>query len=233
MAITLILLKRCASCVALIGSYHYSRQCSDCRGDQRFIEAGASVIKVGIGHGSVCTTRIIAGIGVPHITAIYDCAIEARKHNVPVIIDGWRIKYSGDITKAIAAGASAIMIGSLFEGTEESPGETEIYLGRQYKVHRGMGTGAIRKEAKIVTSKKTRTSLFRKKSKAGFHTRESSRIRSISLIGGLRSGMGYCGTATIDELQNDTSFIRITDAGLRESHPQMAQIPTGSINDYQ
>ena len=109
------------------------------------IEAGASIVKVGIGPGSICTTRIIAGIGVPQITAIYDCATEARKHNVQVIADGG-IKYSGDITKAIAAGAGAIMIGSLFAGTEESPGESEIYQGRRFKVYRGMGSLGAMKE---------------------------------------------------------------------------------------
>ncbi|MFC4098764.1 IMP dehydrogenase [Paenibacillus xanthanilyticus] len=194
------------------------------------IEAGASVIKVGMGPGSICTTRIIAGIGVPQITAIYDCASVAREYNIPVIADGG-IKYSGDVTKAIAAGASAIMIGSLFAGTEESPGEFEIYQGRRFKVYRGMGSiGAMKEGSKDRYFQENENKLVPEGIEGRVAYKGPLADTVHQLIGGLRSGMGYCGTKNIDELKNDTSFIRITNAGLRESHPHDVQITKEAPN---
>ncbi|MFT5993497.1 MAG: IMP dehydrogenase, partial [Bradymonadia bacterium] len=185
------------------------------------IEAGADAVKVGIGPGSICTTRIVAGVGVPQITAIHDCATEADKFGIPVIADGG-IKYSGDIVKALAAGASSIMIGSLFAGATESPGEVVLYQGRSYKVYRGMGSiGAmsagssdryaqdgIRDENKLVPEGIEGMVPFR----------GSLSENIFQLVGGVQSGMGYCGARTITALRETASFVRITNAGLRESH---------------
>ena len=194
------------------------------------IEAGASVVKVGIGPGSICTTRVIAGIGVPQITAIYDCASVAREYNVPVIADGG-IKYSGDITKAISAGASAIMIGSLFAGTAESPGETEIFQGRSFKVYRGMGSiGAMKEGSKDRYFQENESKLVPEGIEGRVPYKGPLADTVHQLIGGLRSGMGYCGTASIEELKNDTQFIRITGSGLRESHPHDVQITKEAPN---
>ncbi|SDS76764.1 IMP dehydrogenase [Paenibacillaceae bacterium GAS479] len=194
------------------------------------IEAGASVVKVGIGPGSICTTRIIAGIGVPQVTAIYDCATAAREYGIPVIADGG-IKYSGDITKAIAAGASAIMIGSLFAGTEESPGESEIYQGRRFKVYRGMGSlGAMKEGSKDRYFQENENKLVPEGIEGRLAYKGPLADTVHQLIGGLRAGMGYCGTGSIEELKNDTSFIRITGAGLRESHPHDVQITKEAPN---
>lgn len=194
------------------------------------IEAGASVVKVGIGPGSICTTRVIAGIGVPQITAIYDCATVAREYGIPIIADGG-IKYSGEITKAIAAGAHAVMLGSLFAGTEESPGESEIYQGRKYKVYRGMGSLAAMKQG-------SKDRYFQDDDKKLVPEGIEGRVAYKGplsdtihqLLGGLRSGMGYCGTKTLSELRNDTQFVRITGAGLRESHPHDVQITKEAPN---
>lgn len=194
------------------------------------IEAGASVVKVGIGPGSICTTRVIAGIGVPQITAIYDCANVAREYGVPIIADGG-IKYSGDITKAIAAGASTIMIGSLFAGTAESPGETEIFQGRSYKVYRGMGSlAAMKAGSKDRYFQENESKLVPEGIEGRVAYKGPLADTVHQLLGGLRSGMGYCGTATLDELRNDTQFIRITGAGLRESHPHDVQITKEAPN---
>lgn len=194
------------------------------------IEAGASVVKVGIGPGSICTTRVIAGIGVPQITAIYDCASVAREYNVPIIADGG-IKYSGDITKAIAAGASAIMIGSLFAGTEESPGESEIYQGRRFKVYRGMGSlGAMKEGSKDRYFQENENKLVPEGIEGRVPYKGPLADTVHQLMGGLRSGMGYCGTQNIEELRNDTQFVRITGAGLRESHPHDVQITKEAPN---
>ncbi|WP_217597934.1 IMP dehydrogenase [Cohnella sp. GbtcB17] len=194
------------------------------------IEAGASVVKVGIGPGSICTTRVIAGIGVPQITAIYDCATVAREYNVPIIADGG-IKYSGEITKAIAAGASAVMLGSLFAGTEESPGESEIYQGRRYKSYRGMGSiGALKEGSKDRYFQEDDSKLVPEGIEGRLPYKGPLRDTLHQLLGGLRSGMGYCGTATLDELKNDTEFVRITGAGLRESHPHDVQITKEAPN---
>ncbi|MBD3922129.1 IMP dehydrogenase [Paenibacillus sp. PR3] len=196
------------------------------------IQAGASVVKVGIGPGSICTTRVIAGIGVPQITAIYDCATVAREYNIPIIADGG-IKYSGDIVKAIAAGASAIMVGSLLAGTEESPGESEIYQGRRFKVYRGMGSlGAMKEGSKDrYFQESENTNKLVPEGIEGRVPYKGAMADTVhQLVGGLRSGMGYCGTASIEELKNDTQFIRITGAGLRESHPHDVQITKEAPN---
>ncbi|MBA9087731.1 IMP dehydrogenase [Fontibacillus solani] len=194
------------------------------------IEAGASVVKVGIGPGSICTTRVIAGIGVPQITAVYDCATVAREYGVPIIADGG-IKYSGEITKAIAAGASAVMLGSLFAGTDESPGDSEIYQGRKYKVYRGMGSLAAMKQGSKDRYFQDDDKKLVPEGIEGRVAYKGSLSDTITqLIGGLRSGMGYCGTKTLDELRNDTEFVRITGAGLRESHPHDVQITKEAPN---
>ena len=199
-------------------------------GTRDLIEAGASIVKVGIGPGSICTTRIIAGIGVPQITAIYDCATEARKHGVPIIADGG-IKYSGDIVKAIAAGANAVMIGSLFAGTEESPGEEEIYQGRRFKVYRGMGSlGAMKEGSKDRYFQENESKLVPEGIEGRVPYKGPLADTIFQLVGGLRSGMGYCGAPNIESLMNDTQFIRITPAGLRESHPHDVQITKEAPN---
>lgn len=197
---------------------------------RELIEAGASVVKVGIGPGSICTTRVIAGIGVPQITAVYDCATVAREYGVPIIADGG-IKYSGEITKALAAGAHAVMLGSLFAGTDESPGESEIYQGRKYKVYRGMGSmGAMKQGSKDRYFQDDDKKLVPEgiEGRVAYKGPLSDTIHQ--LIGGLRSGMGYCGTKTLEELRNDTEFVRITGAGLRESHPHDVQITKEAPN---
>jgi IMP dehydrogenase len=185
------------------------------------ITAGADAIKVGIGPGSICTTRIIAGIGVPQLTAILDSAAEAKKHKVPVIADGG-IKFSGDVVKALAAGATTVMMGSLFAGTNESPGEEILYQGRSYKSYRGMGSlGAMRdgsadryfqdeaaKESKLVPEGVEGMVPFKGSLSNTLH----------QLLGGLRAGMGYLGSKNISELQAKATFIKITESGLRESH---------------
>lgn len=194
------------------------------------IEAGASMVKVGIGPGSICTTRVIAGIGVPQITAIYDCANVAREYNVPIIADGG-IKYSGDIVKAIAAGASAVMLGSLFAGTEESPGESEIFQGRRYKVYRGMGSiGAMKEGSKDRYFQEGESKLVPEGIEGRVAFKGPLADTIYQLIGGLRSGMGYCGARNIHSLIHDTKFIRITGAGLRESHPHDVQITKEAPN---
>lgn len=194
------------------------------------IEAGASAIKVGIGPGSICTTRVVAGIGVPQITAIYDCASVARQYNVPIIADGG-IKYSGDVAKAIGAGADVVMLGSLFAGTEESPGESEIYQGRRFKVYRGMGSLGAMKEGSSDRYFQDTTQKFVPEGIEG-RIPYKGPISDVvyQLVGGLRAGMGYCGAETIEQLKNETQFIRITGAGLRESHPHDVQITKEAPN---
>ncbi len=189
-------------------------------GAEALIKAGADGIKVGVGPGSICTTRIIAGVGVPQLSAIHNCALVANKYDIPVIADGG-IKFSGDITKAIGAGAHAVMIGSLFAGTEEAPGETILYEGRTYKVYRGMGSlGAMMKGGgDRYFQKASSPAKFVPEGVEGrvpYRGPVSSMI--YQLIGGLRSGMGYCGCRTIEELRQKARFVRITPAGLRESH---------------
>ena len=196
------------------------------------IEAGASCIKVGIGPGSICTTRVVAGIGVPQLTAVADCAKEADKYGIPVIADGG-IKYSGDIPKAIGAGASAVMLGSLLAGVEESPGAVEIYQGRSFKVYRGMGSMGAMEQAQGSSDR-----YFQEKNKKLVPEGVEGRVpykgvladTIYQLVGGLRASMGYCGTASIEALRREAEFIRITGAGLQESHPHDIQITKESPN---
>lgn len=184
------------------------------------VDAGADAVKIGIGPGSICTTRIVAGVGVPQVSAIQNCAAAGRELGVPVIADGG-IKYSGDIVKAVAAGASTVMIGSLFAGTEEAPGDKVLYQGRSYKVYRGMGSiGAMqlgssdRYGQEGVQSQK----MVPEGIEGMVPFRGALADNILQLVGGLQSGMGYCGTRTIPELHERAKFIRITNAGLRESH---------------
>ncbi|MBC9785796.1 IMP dehydrogenase [Heliobacterium chlorum] len=194
------------------------------------INAGADCVKVGIGPGSICTTRVVAGIGVPQITAIADCARAAREKNVPIIGDGG-IKFSGDVVKAIAAGANVIMIGSLLAGTEESPGDIEIYQGRSFKVYRGMGSlGAMKEGSKDRYFQEDDKKLVPEGIEGRVPYKGSLSDTVFQLIGGLRSGMGYCGCRNIDELMTKTQFIRITAAGLRESHPHDVTITKEAPN---
>lgn len=194
------------------------------------IEAGASVVKVGIGPGSICTTRIVAGIGVPQVTAVYDCATEAAKHGVPIIADGG-IKYSGDIVKALAAGGHAVMLGSLLAGVTESPGEREIYQGRQFKVYRGMGSlGAMEKGSKDRYFQENEQKLVPEGIEGRIPYKGPLHDTIHQLLGGIRAGMGYCGTPTLEDLRENGQFIRITGAGLRESHPHDVQITKEAPN---
>ena len=184
------------------------------------IKAGADGIKVGIGPGSICTTRIIAGAGVPQLTAIKNCSSIAKKYGIPVIADGG-IKYSGDITKALATGAHSVMIGSLFAGTDESPGEIVLFQGRSYKVYRGMGSiGAMEQGAKDrYMQAGVKSAKLVPEGVEGRVPYKGPLSQSVNqLIGGLRSGIGYCGCRNLDELRKKARFVRITNAGLRESH---------------
>ncbi len=194
------------------------------------IRAGADAIKVGIGPGSICTTRVVAGIGVPQITAICDAAEVAAKYGIPVIADGG-IKYSGDLVKAIAAGADVIMMGSIFAGCEESPGETEIYQGRQFKVYRGMGSiGAMNNGSKDRYFQEGMKKLVPEGVEGRVPYKGAVSDTIFQLLGGLRSGMGYCGTKTIPLLKKNGRFVRITGAGLKESHPHDVNITKESPN---
>ncbi len=185
------------------------------------INAGADAIKVGVGPGSICTTRVVAGVGMPQITAIMNCAQEARKHGVPIIADGG-IKFSGDVTKAIAAGASCVMIGSLFAGTDEAPGERIIYQGRTYKAYRGMGSLEAMKmgsKDRYFQSDVCETEKFVPEGIVGRVPYRGPISENVyQLLGGLRAGMGYTGCATIQELQTKSRMVKITAAGLKESH---------------
>ncbi|MFZ1748387.1 MAG: IMP dehydrogenase [Nitrospirales bacterium] len=184
------------------------------------IKAGADAIKVGVGPGSICTTRIVSGAGVPQLTAVADCATIAKEHQIPLIADGG-IKYSGDLTKALAAGASCVMIGSLFAGTEESPGETVLYQGRTYKEYRGMGSlGAMERGGKDRYFQEGRESskLVPEGIEARVPYKGNLAVMVYQLVGGLKAGMGYCGCRTIEELQQNAQFIQLTAAGLREAH---------------
>jgi IMP dehydrogenase len=196
------------------------------------IDAGADCLKIGIGPGSICTTRVVAGIGVPQITAIYDTACEAQKSGIPIIADGG-VQYSGDIVKALAAGANVVMMGSLLAGCEESPGESEIYQGRRFKSYRGMGSiGAMNRKHG------GRDRYFQNDTKKLVPEGIEGRVpykgplsdTVYQLIGGVRAGMGYCGTPDIESLQRDGRFIRVSGAGLRESHPHDIYITKESPN---
>jgi IMP dehydrogenase len=189
-------------------------------GTEALIDAGADAVKVGIGPGSICTTRVVAGVGMPQISAVSDCARVADRHGVPIIADGG-VKHSGDVTKALAAGASSVMIGSLFAGTDESPGDLVLYQGRSYKVYRGMGSlGAMRKGSRDRYAQAGTAD--EKLVPEGIEGRVPHRgsLASIlyQLVGGLRSGMGYTGSRSILDLRTKARFVRITSQGLRESH---------------
>jgi IMP dehydrogenase len=186
------------------------------------VALGVDAIKVGMGPGASCTTRVVAGIGVPQITAIMDCVAVARPKGVPVIADGG-IRYSGDIVKALAAGASSVMVGALFAGTEESPGETILLEGRTYKVFRGMGSMAAMQEGSADRYFQGGVTDRRKLVSEGIEGRVPYKgpltHLVFQLVGGLRAGMGYVGAETVTELTDKSRFIKITAAGLRESHP--------------
>ncbi|MHD0383824.1 IMP dehydrogenase [Staphylococcus simulans] len=195
-------------------------------------EAGADVVKVGIGPGSICTTRIVAGVGVPQITAVYDCATEARKHGKAIIADGG-IKYSGDVVKALAAGGHAVMLGSLLAGTEESPGETEIFQGRQYKTYRGMGSlGAMESGSndRYFQEDKTPKKYVPEGIEGRIAYKGLLQDNIYQLMGGVRSGMGYTGSHNLKELREEAMFTRMGPAGLAESHPHNIQITKESPN---
>ena len=197
---------------------------------EALIDAGADCIKVGIGPGSICTTRVVAGIGVPQITAIYDAACIAAKYGIPVIADGG-IKYSGDVVKALAAGASAIMVGSMVAGCKESPGDYELYQGRQFKVYRGMGSlGAMNKGGKDRYFQEDAKKLVPEGVEGRVPYKGPLSDTVYQIVGGLRSGMGYTGCATIGELHEKAQFVRITGAGLKESHPHDIQITKEAPN---
>ncbi|MDL2274362.1 IMP dehydrogenase, partial [Oscillospiraceae bacterium OttesenSCG-928-G22] len=203
-------------------------------GTRALIDAGADCVKVGIGPGSICTTRVVAGIGVPQITAVYDAANVAHKLGIPLISDGG-IKYSGDIVKALAAGGDVVMLGSLLAGCDESPGDDEIYQGRKFKVYRGMGSiGAMNKGSRDRYFQEDSKKLVPEGVEGRVPYKGSVSETVFQLIGGLRSGMGYCGARNIVALQEEARFIRITGAGLKESHPHDIYItkeaPNYSLN---
>lgn len=199
-------------------------------GTKALIEAGADVVKVGIGPGSICTTRVVAGVGVPQITAVYDCATEAKKHGKAIIADGG-IKYSGDIIKALAAGGHVVMLGSLLAGTTESPGETEIFQGRRFKTYRGMGSiASMEKGSKDRYFQDEAKKLVPEGIEGRLPYKGPLSDTIHQLLGGIRAGMGYCGTKDLETIRNEAQFIRMTGAGLRESHPHDVQITKESPN---
>lgn len=199
-------------------------------GTEALIEAGADAVKVGIGPGSICTTRVIAGIGVPQITAVYECAAVGRRYNIPIIADGG-IKYSGDIAKAIAAGGNVAMMGNILAGTDESPGETVIYQGRSYKVYRGMGSlGAMKLGSKDRYFQSEAKKLVPEGIEGRVPYKGMLADTIFQMVGGLRASMGYCGCHNIQEMINDTQFIQITAAGLKESHPHDVSITVEAPN---
>ena len=197
---------------------------------EALIKAGVDCVKVGIGPGSICTTRVVAGIGVPQISAVMDCYEAAKKHNIPIIADGG-IKYSGDVTKAIAAGANVCMMGSMFAGCDESPGSFELYQGRKYKVYRGMGSIAAMENG-------SKDRYFQSDAKKLVPEGVEGRVAYkgfvedtvFQLLGGLRAGMGYCGARTIEELKENGRFVKISAAALKESHPHDIHITKEAPN---
>ncbi|WP_026507026.1 IMP dehydrogenase [Butyrivibrio sp. MC2013] len=215
----------------IAGNVATAQACKD------LIEAGADAVKVGIGPGSICTTRVVAGIGVPQVSAVMNCYEVAKEYGIPIIADGG-IKYSGDITKAIAAGASAVMMGSMLAGCDEAPGAAELYQGRKYKVYRGMGSIAAMENG-------SKDRYFQEGAKKLVPEGVEGRVAYkgmledtvFQLIGGLRSGMGYCGCDTVEKLQENGQFVKITSAALRESHPHDIHItkeaPNYSVDDSQ
>lgn len=194
------------------------------------IKAGADCVKVGIGPGSICTTRVVAGIGVPQMTAIMDCYEAAREYNIPVIADGG-IKYSGDMTKALAAGANVCMMGSMFAGCDEAPGTFELYQGRKYKVYRGMGSiAAMENGSKDRYFQEDAKKLVPEGVEGRVAYKGSVEDTIFQLVGGIRSGMGYCGCPTIPELHDKAKFVKITAASLKESHPHDIHITKEAPN---
>jgi IMP dehydrogenase len=204
--------------------------CATAAATKDLIEAGADAVKVGIGPGSICTTRVVAGIGVPQITAVMDCYEMAKQYGVPIIADGG-IKYSGDITKAIAAGANLVMMGSMFAGCDEAPGEFELYQGRKYKVYRGMGSiSAMENGSKDRYFQEDAKKLVPEGVEGRVAYKGTVEDTVFQLMGGLRSGMGYCGCSTIEALKENGKFIKMTSAALRESHPHDIQITKEAPN---
>ena len=200
------------------------------QGAKDLIESGADAVKVGIGPGSICTTRVVAGIGVPQVTAIMDCYEAAREHNVPIIADGG-IKYSGDITKAIAAGGDVCMMGSMFAGCEESPGEYELFQGRKYKVYRGMGSiAAMENGSKDRYFQENARKLVPEGVEGRVAYKGDVEDTVYQLLGGLRSGMGYCGAMNIQQLKENGRFVKISAASLKESHPHDIHITKEAPN---
>ncbi len=204
--------------------------CATAAATKDLIVAGADAVKVGIGPGSICTTRVVAGIGVPQITAVMDCYEMAKQYGVPIIADGG-IKYSGDITKAIAAGANLVMMGSMFAGCDEAPGEFELYQGRKYKVYRGMGSiSAMENGSKDRYFQEDAKKLVPEGVEGRVAYKGTVEDTVFQLMGGLRSGMGYCGCNTIEALKENGKFIKMTSAALRESHPHDIQITKEAPN---
>ena len=204
--------------------------CATGAATKALIEAGADAVKVGIGPGSICTTRVVAGIGVPQITAVMDCYSVAKEYGIPIIADGG-IKYSGDITKAIAAGANMVMMGSMFAGCDEAPGEFELFQGRKYKVYRGMGSiSAMENGSKDRYFQEDAKKLVPEGVEGRVAYKGTVEDTVFQLMGGLRSGMGYCGCGTIGELQQNGQFIKMSAASLRESHPHDIQITKEAPN---
>lgn len=194
------------------------------------IKAGVNAVKVGIGPGSICTTRVVAGVGVPQITAILECSRAAKKYDIPIIADGG-IKYSGDMVKALAAGADTVMMGSLFAGCKESPGETELYKGRRFKVYRGMGSlGAMADGSKDRYFQEDNKKFVPEGIEGIVPYKGPLKDTIYQLLGGLKSGMGYCGCGTIKDLKEKGQFIRITGAGLVESHPHDVELTKEAPN---
>ncbi|MCR5268865.1 MAG: IMP dehydrogenase [Lachnospiraceae bacterium] len=199
-------------------------------GTKALIEAGVDAVKVGIGPGSICTTRIVAGIGVPQITAIMNCYEEAKKHDIPIIADGG-IKYSGDMTKALAAGANVCMMGSIFAGCDESPGTFELYQGRKYKVYRGMGSiAAMENGSKDRYFQSDAKKLVPEGVEGRVAYKGTVEDTIFQLMGGIRSGMGYCGAPTIEALKQNGRFVKISAAALKESHPHDIHITKEAPN---
>ncbi|MBS4536642.1 IMP dehydrogenase [Clostridium sp. D2Q-14] len=197
---------------------------------EELIKAGVNAVKVGIGPGSICTTRVVAGVGVPQITAIIECARAAKKYDIPIIADGG-IKYSGDMVKALAAGADTVMMGSLFAGCKESPGETELYKGRRFKVYRGMGSlGAMAEGSKDRYFQEDNKKFVPEGIEGIVPYKGPLKDTVYQLLGGLKSGMGYCGCKTIKDLKEKGQFIKITGAGLVESHPHDVELTKEAPN---
>ena len=194
------------------------------------IERGADCVKVGVGPGAICTTRVVTGAGVPQITAVFNAAMAAKEHGIPVIADGG-IKYSGDVVKALAAGADAVMLGSLLAGTDESPGEMEIWQGRSFKTYRGMGSmGAMKDGAADRYFQEASSKLVPEGIEGRVPYKGPVSETIYQLIGGLRAGMGYCGVPTLKDFHETAKFVRVTDAGIRESHPHDVYISKDAPN---